>query len=119
MTAGALLAAAAFALATRIGPDARWLTDLAPSALLLGLGLCCAVAPLTATVLAAAPEQLSGAASGVNNAVARTAGLLSVAVIPSVAGLSTRDRRRPLRPAARLPDRDADRRGRAARRGRR
>ena len=47
------------------------------------------MAPLTATVLAAAPEQLSGAASGVNNAVARTAGLLSVAVIPSVAGLST------------------------------
>ena len=36
MTTGALLAAAAFALATRIGPDARWLTDLAPSAVLLG-----------------------------------------------------------------------------------
>ena len=89
MTAGALLAAAAFALATRVGPDARWLTDLAPPALLIGLGLTLAVAPLTATVLAAAPEQLSGAASGVNNAVARTAGLLSVAVIPTVAGLST------------------------------
>ncbi|GAA3575852.1 MFS transporter [Microlunatus spumicola] len=88
MTTGALLSAAAFALATRIGPDARWLTDLAPSAVLLGLGLAAAVAPLTATVLAAAPEQLSGAASGVNNAVARTAGLLSVAVIPSLAGLS-------------------------------
>ena len=54
----------------------------------LGLGLSLAVAPLTATVLAAAPEQLSGAASGVNNAVARTAGLLAVAVIPAVAGLS-------------------------------
>ena len=89
MTVGALLAAVAFALATRIGPDARWLTDLAPSALLIGLGLSAAVAPLTATVLAAAPAQLSGAASGVNNAVARTAGLLSVAVIPTVAGLST------------------------------
>jgi EmrB/QacA subfamily drug resistance transporter len=88
MTAGALLAAAAFALATRIGPDARWIADLAPSAVLLGLGLSAAVAPLTATVLAAAPAQLSGAASGVNNAVARTAGLLSVAVIPSLAGLS-------------------------------
>jgi EmrB/QacA subfamily drug resistance transporter len=89
MTAGALLAAAAFGLATRIGADAGWLTDLAPSAVLLGLGLCCAVAPLTATVLAAAPAQLSGAASGVNNAVARTAGLLAVAVVPSLAGLST------------------------------
>ena len=88
MTSGALLAAAAFALATRIGPDARWLTDLAPSAVLLGLGLSAAVAPLTATVLAAAPERLAGAASGVNNAVARTAGLLAVAVVPSLAGLS-------------------------------
>lgn len=89
MCAGSLLSAASFALAARIGPDARWLTDLAPSAVLLGLGLSLAVAPLTATVLAAAPEQLSGAASGVNNAVARTAGLLAVAVIPAVAGLST------------------------------
>ncbi|MGI3780622.1 MAG: MFS transporter, partial [Janthinobacterium lividum] len=88
MATGSLLAAAAFALATRIGPDARWSTDLAPSAVLLGLGLSAAVAPLTATVLAAAPAQLSGAASGVNNAVARTAGLLSVAVVPSLAGLS-------------------------------
>ena len=89
MTAGSLLAAAAFVLATRVGPDARWLVDLAPSAVLLGLGLALAVAPLTATVLAAAPARLSGAASGVNNAVARTAGLLAVAVIPAVAGLST------------------------------
>ncbi|GAB2567513.1 MFS transporter [Microlunatus antarcticus] len=88
MTAGILLAAASFALATRIGPDARWLTDVAPSAVLLGLGMSLTVAPLTATVLAAAPEQLSGAASGVNNAVARTAGLLAVAVVPSLAGLS-------------------------------
>ncbi|MGI3782881.1 MAG: DHA2 family efflux MFS transporter permease subunit, partial [Janthinobacterium lividum] len=81
MTVGILLAAAAFALAAGIGPDARWLTDLAPSAVLLGLGMSLTVAPLTATVLAAAPAQLSGAASGVNNAVARTAGLLAVAVV--------------------------------------
>ncbi|HEY0239272.1 MAG TPA: DHA2 family efflux MFS transporter permease subunit [Friedmanniella sp.] len=88
MTVGILLAASSFALASRIGPGARWLTDLAPSAVLLGLGMSLTVAPLTATVLAAAPEQLSGAASGVNNAVARTAGLLAVAVVPSLAGLS-------------------------------
>jgi len=88
MTSGVLLASASFALATRIGPGARWLTDVAPSAVLLGLGLSLTVAPLTATVLAAAPEHLSGAASGVNNAVARTAGLLAVAVVPALAGLS-------------------------------
>ena len=88
MALGSTLAAAAFLAALRIGPGARWLTDVAPSAVLLGLGLACAVAPLTATVLAAAPAHLAGAASGVNNAVARSAGLLGVAVVPTLAGLS-------------------------------
>jgi EmrB/QacA subfamily drug resistance transporter len=88
MAVGSALTAAAFVWGLRIGPDARWLTDVAPSAVLLGLGLSCAVAPLTATVLAAAPARLVGAASGVNNAVARSAGLLGVAVVPTLAGLS-------------------------------
>ncbi len=88
MTLGSLLVAAGFALALRVGPDAHYLTDVAPSVIVLGLGLCCAVAPLTAAVLAAAPDQLAGAASGINNATARSAGLLAVAVIPAVAGLS-------------------------------
>jgi EmrB/QacA subfamily drug resistance transporter len=88
MTLGCGLAAGGFALALRVGPHASYLLDVLPSVLLLGLGLCCAVAPLTAAVLGAAPEHLAGAASGINNAVARTAGLLAIAVIPTVAGLS-------------------------------
>ena len=87
MTLGALLAAAGFLLALRIGPDARYLTAVLPSVLLLGLGLACAVAPLTAAVLAAAPAHLAGAASGINNATARSAGLLAIAVVPALAGL--------------------------------
>ena len=59
-----------------------------PGAVLLGLGLSLTVAPLTATVLAAAPDRHAGIASGVNNAVARAAGLLAVAAVPLVAGVT-------------------------------
>ena len=59
-----------------------------PSVVLLGLGLSCAVAPLTAAVLGSVSNDLAGAASGINNAVARTAGLFAVVIIPAVAGLS-------------------------------
>jgi MFS family permease len=53
-----------------------------------GLGLATVVAPVTATVLAAAPDRFAGVASGVNNAIARSGGLLAVAVLPAAAGLT-------------------------------
>lgn len=88
MTAGPIVAAAGMLLMTRIGPDASYAADVLPAVVVFGLGLTMLVAPLTATVLASAPSEHAGAASGVNNAVARTAGLLAVALLPPIAGLS-------------------------------
>jgi MFS family permease len=62
-----------------------------PAVSVVGLGLACTVAPLTATVLGSADPRFAGTASGVNNAIARTGGLLAVAVIPVAAGLSGTD----------------------------
>ena len=88
MTVGPLVMAAGMLLLARIGPDASYATDVLPGALVFGLGLSATVAPLTATVLASADPRRSGLASGVNNAVARTASLLAVAVLPVAAGLT-------------------------------
>jgi EmrB/QacA subfamily drug resistance transporter len=88
MTAGPLISAAGMLLMLRIGPDASYVADVLPAVLVFGLGMTTLVAPLTATVLSAAPREHAGVASGVNNAVARAAGLLAVALLPPVAGLS-------------------------------
>jgi EmrB/QacA subfamily drug resistance transporter len=88
MTVGPLLSsAAAMLLAVRVDSDTSYLLDVLPGVSLFGLGMCFTVAPLTATVLAAAPDRHAGIASGVNNAVARVAGLLAVAALPLLVGL--------------------------------
>ena len=91
MTIGPLLAAAGVLLLLRVGRDASYLTEVLPAVTVFGLGLALTVAPLTATVLAAAGSNRAGTASGVNNAVARSAGLISVAVLPVIAGISGHD----------------------------
>jgi EmrB/QacA subfamily drug resistance transporter len=88
MTFGPLTVAVALLLMTRVGPGSNYFVDVLPAVIIFGLGLSLTVAPLTATVLAAADNRHAGVASGVNNAVARTAGLLAVAVLPVVMGLS-------------------------------
>ncbi|MBF6223617.1 MFS transporter [Nocardia abscessus] len=88
MTAGPLLAAAGLVLLLRIGPETTYLTDVLPGVLVFGLGLAVLVAPLTGAVLGAVPASEAGIASGVNNAVARTAQLLAVAALPGLAGIS-------------------------------
>jgi EmrB/QacA subfamily drug resistance transporter len=87
MTAGLVLATAGMALTLRIGPHPSYVADVLPAAVIFGLGLSATVAPLTATVLATADVRHAGVASGVNNAVARAAGLLAVAAVPPAVGL--------------------------------
>ncbi len=87
MTVGPLVAAAATLWLTGIDSSATYVGDVLLPVALFGLGLAITVAPLTATVLAAAPDRHAGIASGVNNAVARVAGLLVVAALPLVVGL--------------------------------
>jgi EmrB/QacA subfamily drug resistance transporter len=91
MVAGTLTAAAGFALLAIAPADPTFVIDILPGITLVGLGLAMTVAPLTGTVLAAAPDELAGTASGVNNAVARTAGLIAVAALPALVGLSGTD----------------------------
>ncbi|GAA4717693.1 MFS transporter [Phytohabitans rumicis] len=89
MTAGPAVCAVALLLLARVGPDATYVVDVLPAAIILGLGLSLTVAPLTATALGSVDESHAGVASGVNNAVARAAGLLAVAVLPLAAGIGT------------------------------
>ena len=88
MTVGPLVAAGGLVLMTRVGHHAQYTIDVLPGVVLFGLGLSALVAPLTGAVLGAVPAAEAGVASGVNNAVARTASLLAVAALPSLAGLS-------------------------------
>jgi EmrB/QacA subfamily drug resistance transporter len=91
MTLGPLTCAGGILLMLRIGPDASYAWDVLPAVGVFGLGLSLTVAPLTAAVLAAASVHHAGVASGVNNAVARAAGLLAVAALPVIAGISGSD----------------------------
>ncbi|MFI5494473.1 DHA2 family efflux MFS transporter permease subunit [Actinoplanes sp. NPDC051859] len=91
MTVGPLICAGALIWMSRIDASASYLTDVLPPVIVFGLGLSLLVAPLTATALGALDDAHAGIASGVNNAVARAAGLLAVAVLPLAAGIGTGD----------------------------
>ncbi len=122
MSGGPIVGGIGLLLLMRVGPDANYLADVLPAVIVFGLGLSATVAPLTATVLDSVEERHVGIASGVNNGVARVAGLLSVAVLGAVIAakfdasvgreVASRpaDRRSPRRLGRGLPPRHADRR---------
>ncbi|MDP8992571.1 MAG: MFS transporter [Actinomycetota bacterium] len=95
MTAGPIVMAVGLAMMTTIDVGSPYWADVFPAVVVFALGLALTVAPLTATVLAAADPRHAGVASGVNNAVARVAGLLAVAALPALAGLGEGDYRQP------------------------
>jgi EmrB/QacA subfamily drug resistance transporter len=84
MGVGPLITALGLALFLRVDANVDYLTDLLPALLVFALGLSMTVAPLTATVLADADEHNAGVASGVNNAIARVAGLVAIAGVGAI-----------------------------------
>jgi hypothetical protein len=87
LTAGPIVAGAGLALMARVRPGMSYQTAVLPAVVVFGLGMCLVVAPITSTALGAVEPAHAGVASGVNNAVARIAGLIAIAVLPLLARL--------------------------------
>src|SRR5436189_2801582 len=84
MSAGPIVGGFGLLLLLRVGVHPSYATEVLPALVIFGLGLSATVAPLTTTVLNAVDEHNAGIASGVNNAVARVAGLIAIAVLGAV-----------------------------------
>jgi EmrB/QacA subfamily drug resistance transporter len=95
MSVGPVVCGVGTLLLAGVGAGSTYWAGVFPGITVFGMGLVLLVAPLTATVLAAAPDRYAGVASGVNNAVARAGSLIAVAALPAVVGLSGSDYARP------------------------
>ncbi len=91
MTVGPLICAAGTALLATVTTGSTYWSGVFPGVLVFAVGLTLLVSPLTAAVLAAAPDRVAGVASGINNAVARAGSLLAVAALPALAGITGSD----------------------------
>ncbi len=88
MGVGPVIVGAGLALLVKTTTDSSYLTGVLPAVVVFGAGLAVTVAPLTATALGALPGEHAGLASAVNNSVARIGGLMAVAVLPGVVGIT-------------------------------
>jgi EmrB/QacA subfamily drug resistance transporter len=88
MSVGPVVVGAGLAMLTLVTAGTSYLVYVLPAMIVFGLGLAITVAPLTATAMSSAPAEHSGIASAVNNDVARFGGLLAVAALPALAGIT-------------------------------
>ena len=95
LTLGPLVAGAGLLLLDLAAPGRSYFATVLPALVVFGLGLALTVAPITATVLAAAPSNKAGMASAINNGVARTGSLIAVAMLPLASGLGPDSYREP------------------------
>jgi MFS family permease len=86
MTVGPILGGAGYLLMLGITADVNYWTQLLPGVLLFGLGLTITVAPLTAAILGAISARQAGIGSAIDNAVARVAGLVAIAMLGIITG---------------------------------
>jgi len=118
MAVGPAIIGVAFLIFCLVTPGTGYWTAIFPAAVLLGVGLCVTVAPLTSTVMGSVPSHNSGIASAINNVAARVAGLLAVAglgvVVSLVFAAGVDERAQGLPPQAAGIVRDAGRSGSAA-----
>jgi EmrB/QacA subfamily drug resistance transporter len=89
MTVGPLVMTGGILLLAGLGAGSNYWTDAFPGIIVFGIGLSITVGPLTSAVLAAVEDRHLGVGSAFNNAVARAAGMLAVAVLPAVAGIDS------------------------------
>jgi EmrB/QacA subfamily drug resistance transporter len=95
LTLGPVLCGLGTLLLRQVGAGTSYLTGVLPGMMVFACGLVLLVAPLTSSVLAAAPDRYAGIASGINNAVARTGSLLAVSALPAIVGVGGADYRQP------------------------
>jgi hypothetical protein len=91
MSAGPIVVGAGLALLAAAANGSSYVAHVLPGVVVFALGLAITDAPLTTTAMNSAPAQQSGMASAINNDAARFAGLLAVAVLPPLAGITGTD----------------------------